>query len=167
MLSKKLLSVLNEQIHHEFDAANLYLSMAAYCGDKGFSGFSNFFVAQAEEERFHGMKIYHFINELGAKAVISGLPEPQQDFEGPTNTFKAALEHEMKVTELIHNLLDIAHEEKHYPTISFLQWFVDEQVEEEASFQEILDKLEIIGESRSGLYALDQELGTRVFSPED
>ena len=168
MLSEKLLVMLNEQINHEFEAANLYLSVAAYWADQGFPGFSKFFVAQAEEERFHGMKIFHFVNELGAKAVISGLPEPLQDFGGtPQATFEAALTHEKSVTGLINKLLDRAHEEKHYATISFLQWFVDEQVEEESSFQEILDKLKIIGESGPGLYHLDRELGARVFSPED
>ncbi len=166
MMSEKLLSALNEQINHEFEAANLYLSMAAYCAKEGFAGCSNFFVAQAAEERFHGMKILHFVNELGKKAVIAGLPGPQQDFGSVKGAFEAALKHEMKVTDLINRILDLAHGEKHYATISFLQWFVDEQVEEEGSFHEILDKFEIIGESRSGLYLLDKELGARKFSPE-
>lgn len=166
MLSEKLLSALNEQINHEFDAANLYLSMGAYCADQGFMGCSNFFVAQAAEERFHGMKIFHFVNELGKKATIAGLSDPKQDFGSVKGAFEAALQHEVKVTGLISKILDLAHEEKHYPTISFLQWFVDEQVEEEGSFQEILEKFEIIGDSRSGMYLLDQELGKREFSPE-
>lgn len=166
MMSEKLLSALNEQINHEFDAANIYLSMAAYCADQGFAGCSNFFVAQAAEERFHGMKIFNFVNELGKKAVISGLPQPQQDFGSIKGAFEAALKHEKKVTGQINAMLDLAHAEKHYPTISFLQWFVDEQVEEEGSFYEILDKFEIIGDSRSGMYLLDKELGKRESSPE-
>lgn len=167
MLSEKLLSALNAQIAHEFEAANLYLSMAAYCADEGFAGFSNFFVAQAEEERFHAMKFFHFVNELGARAVVSGLPNPQQDFGSIQGTIEASLAHEKKVTKLIYDLMDIAVAEKHYATVSFLQWFIDEQVEEEASFQEILDKLAIIGQAGPGLYILDKELGARVFTPED
>lgn len=167
MLSEKLLSALNAQVKHEFEAANIYLSMAAYCADEGFAGFSNFFIAQAEEERFHGMKIFNFVNELGAKAVIAGLPEPRQDFGTVQGTFEAALAHEKSVTGLIYALLDIAHADKNYAVISFLQWFVDEQVEEESSFQEILDRLRMIGQSGPGLYHLDRELGARVFAPED
>ncbi len=166
MLSEKLLKALNEQITHEFDASNLYLSMAAYCAAEGYPGFSNFFVAQAEEERFHAMKIFHYVNELGARAVVSGLPEPKQDFGTVKGAFEAALAHEELVTGLINNLADLAEAEKHRPTMNFLQWFIDEQVEEEASFNEILDKFKIIGESGPALYHLDQELGQRVFEPD-
>lgn len=167
MLSEKLLGALNAQITHEFEAANLYLSMAAYCAEQGYPGLSNFFVAQAEEERFHAMKFFNFVNELGARAVVAGLPNPQQDFGSVVDTFKAGLEHEKSVTKLIYDILEIAYADKHYATVSFLQWFVDEQVEEEASFQEILDKIAIVGTEGPGLYLLDKELGSRVFSPEN
>lgn len=163
MISEKLVKALNNQIAHEFEAANLYLSMAAYCEAEGYAGFANFFVAQAEEERFHAMKIYHYVNEIGKKAVISGLPQPEQDFGSVRGAFEAALEHERLVTGLIYDLVEIAENEKHRPTFNFLQWFVDEQVEEEASFNEILDKFKMIGESGPALYHLDKELGTRVF----
>lgn len=165
MLSEKLVKALNEQIGHEFGAANLYLSMAAYCAAEGYPGCSNFFLVQAEEERFHAMKFFHYVDELGARAVISGLPEPQQDFGTIQGAFEAALEHEKRVTGLINSLMDLAEAEKHRPTISFLHWFIDEQVEEEASFNEILDKFKMIGTSGPALYHLDKELGTRVFVP--
>lgn len=165
MVSEKLLKALNEQITHEFDAANLYLSMAAYCAAEGYPGFSNFFVAQAEEERFHAMKIYHYVNEIGERAVISGLPTPEQDFGSVRGAFEAALKHEQLVTSLINDLVDVAEATKHRPTLNLLQWFVDEQVEEEASFNEILDKFNMIGDSGAGIYQLDKELGARIFTP--
>jgi len=165
LLSEKLVKALNDQMAQEFGAANLYLSMAAYCEEEGYAGFSNFFLAQVEEERFHAMKFYHYLNELGERAVISGLPNPEQDFGTVQGAFEAALEHEKLVTKLINDLADLAEAEKHRPTINFLQWFIDEQVEEEASFNEILDKFKMIGESGAALYHLDKELGTRTFVP--
>lgn len=165
MLSEKLLKALNDQITHEFASANLYMSMAAYCAAEGFEGFSNFFIVQAEEERFHAMKFFTFVNELGARAVISGYPDPEHDFASVKDAFEKALAHEKFVTKRIHDLLDLAEAEKHRPTISFLQWFVDEQVEEEDSFNTIIDKLNILGNAGPGLYMLDKELGQRTFSP--
>ncbi|NLJ73772.1 MAG: ferritin [Firmicutes bacterium] len=166
MLSEKLLKALNDQITHEFASANLYLSMAAYCAAQGYEGFSSFFIMQAEEERFHAMKFFHFVNELGGQVVISGYPDPQQEFASVKDTFEKALAHEKFVTKLINDLLDLAESEKHRPTISFLQWFVDEQVEEEDSFNTIIDKFNIIGDTGPGVYMLDKELGQRTFSPE-
>lgn len=164
MISEKLLAKLNEQITHEFDAGNIYLSMAAYCAEKGYPGFSHFYIEQAKEERYHAMKIFDFVNELGERAVISGLPNPEQDFGSIRGTVEAALEHEKKVTGLINELVDLAFAEKHYPSLSMLQWFVDEQVEEEDSFRSILDRLDLIGDAGGGMYQLDRELGKREFS---
>lgn len=166
MLSEKLINELNEQIKYEFASANYYLSMAAYFAEKSLDGFTNFFLAQADEERFHAMKIFHFLNDLGAKIKITGYEDPKQDFASIKEVFELALQHEQFVTERINTLMEIAESEKHNPTKSFLLWFVDEQVEEENLMQSIIDKLDLIGESGAGLYMLDKELGARTFTPE-
>lgn len=167
MLSEKLLNEINEQIKHEFFSAHYYIAMAAYCADQGLPGFENFFIMQAEEERFHAMKFYHFVNEMGCRVDIRGLDHPENDFASVTEVFKTALEHEKFVTERIYLLMDIAVKEKEYATISMLHWFVDEQVEEMDSMDEILSRLERMGEEGRGIYMLDRELAKRTFDPAD
>lgn len=166
MLSDRLVQELNEQIKHEFASANYYLSMAAYFAGKNLEGFTNFFLAQAEEERFHAMKIFHFLNDLGAKVVITGYEDPKQDYTSVREVFELALKHEQFVTSRINTLMEIAESEKHNPTKSFLLWFIDEQVEEEDLMQSVIDKLDLVGEGGVALYMLDKELGTRTFTPE-
>ena len=130
MLSEKLLKELNEQIKYEQFSANYYLAMAAYCAAEEFNGFANFFIVQAQEEQFHAMKFFHFINELGGRAVISALDEPKRDYQSLEEVFALTLEHEKFVTKRIYTLMDLATEEREHATISFLKWFIDEQVEE-------------------------------------
>ncbi|WP_353892284.1 ferritin [Proteinivorax hydrogeniformans] len=165
MLSEKLQNELNEQIKHEFFSAHYYLAMAAYCEGEDLEGFANFFKVQAEEERFHAMKFFDFVNELGGNVTITGFDNPKTDFNSLEEVFQDALEHERFVTKLIHKLMDIANEERHYPSISFLQWFVDEQVEEEASMDSLLSKIKRVGENSHGIYMLDEELAKRTFTP--
>lgn len=165
MLPQELLEELNVQIKHEFASANYYLAMAAYFAEMGLDGFTNFFIVQAEEERFHAMKFFQFINDLGGRVQITGFEDPKNDFSSVTEVFQLALEHEQFVSRRIHGLVDLAKGENHHPTISFLQWFVDEQVEEEATMQGILDKLKIAGESGPGLLHLDSALASRTFTP--
>ena len=165
MLSKKLLDEFNQQITYEFFSANYYLAMAAYFKEQDLEGFANFFVVQAEEERFHAMKFFNFINELGGRAKISGFEEPKNDFVSIEEVFANSLEHEKFVTSRINLLMDIAVTEKNYAAISFLNWFIDEQVEEEATMATILNKVKRIGESGHGIFMLDAELGARVFTP--
>ena len=164
MLSDKLLKAMNEQMKAEFYSAHLYLSMAAYCADEDLDGFENFFIAQGEEERFHAMKFYNFINETGGRAVVYGLEDPQADFKSIEDLFATSLDHEKKVTALISAIMDIAQDERNYAAISFLNWFVDEQVEEEDMFSTLLGKVKRFG-SGDALYQLDKELAQRVFSP--
>ncbi len=165
MLSKKMLDELNVQIKHEFFSANYYLAMAAYCIDRGLDGFGNFFIIQAEEERFHAMKFFNYINSLNGRVTMTGYEEPRNDFKSLEEVFELALKHEVFVTKRIHTLADLAQAEKHHPTISFLQWFVDEQVEEEATMSTWLDKVKLVGDNGHGLLMIDQELAARTFTP--
>ncbi|OWZ84424.1 ferritin [Natranaerobius trueperi] len=165
MIPEKLLDKLNEQIKHEFYSAHYYLAMAAYCKSEDLDGFANFFMVQAEEERFHAMKFFNFIDEHGETPVITGFEDPKNDFSSLQEVFELSLKHEQHVTKLIHNLMDIAQEERHHASISFLQWFVDEQVEEESSMDNILSKVKRVGNDGSGILMLDQELAQRTFTP--
>lgn len=166
MLSEKLLTKLNEQITHEYYSAHYYLAMAAYFKKEDLDGFANFFIVQAEEERFHAMKFFDFINDQGKEAVITGFKDPKRDFSSAEEIFSLALEHEELVSSLINELMNIAQEEKHYPSISFLQWFIDEQVEEEASMSKLLNQVKRVGETGHGILMLDRELAARTFTPE-
>ncbi|MBW6464304.1 MAG: ferritin [Bacillota bacterium] len=165
MLSDKLLEKLNEQITHEFFSAHYYLAMAAHFKKEDLDGFANFFIVQAEEERFHAMKFFEFINDQGNDAVITGFKDPKRNFESAEEIFALALEHEKLVSSLINDLMALAQEEKHYPSISFLQWFIDEQVEEEASMSKMLNQIRRIGEQGHGIIMLDRELAMRTFTP--
>ncbi len=166
MLSEKLLAKLNEQITHEYYSAHYYLAMAAYFMKEDLDGFANFFLVQAEEERFHAMKFFHFINDQGSEAVITGFKDPKREFKSTEEVFSLALEHEQLVSSLINDLMHLAQEEKHYPSISFLQWFIDEQVEEEASMGKLLSKVKRVGEKGHGILMLDKDLAARTFTPE-
>ncbi len=166
MLSENLLQKLNEQITHEFYSAHYYLAMAAYFKKEDLDGFANFFIVQAEEERFHAMKFFDFINDQGEEAAITGFKNPKRDFISTEEIFSLALEHEQLVSSLINELMSLAQEEKHYPSISFLQWFIDEQVEEEASMSKLLSQIRRVGEKGHGVLMLDRELAGRTFTPE-
>ncbi len=165
MLSEKLLNELNEQIKYELFSANYYLSMAAYCATENFNGVSNFFMVQAEEENFHAMKFFNFILEMGGKVTMTGLDAPRTEFQSLEEIYTLALEHEQFVTKRIYTLMDIATAEKEYATINFLKWFVDEQVEEEATMNDILARVKLLGDKGQGIYHLDRELAARKFSP--
>jgi len=167
MLSDNLLKELNEQINLEFYSSNMYLAMAAYCAEESLDGFANFFIVQAEEERFHAMKIFNFINTLGKRVRISGYDTPKNDYSSILEIFEDAYAHEKKVTKRIYHLSDIALNEREHATINFLKWFIDEQVEEEASFDYIIQKLKRIKDDSNALIMLDAELANRTFSPEN
>ncbi|GAB6137218.1 ferritin [Halanaerobaculum tunisiense] len=164
MLSEELLAALNKQMNFEFLSAHYYLAMSAYFKAEDLDGFAHFFWVQAEEERFHAEKFFTFINEKGGRARIKEISQPQNNFDSTTEVFETALEHEQEVTRRIYELMDLAQEEKEYSTISFLDWFVDEQVEEEATMEEILTKLERLDEDSHGIFMLDDELSQRVFN---
>lgn len=165
MISGKLLNALNEQINYEFESAHIYLAMAAYCADQDLDGFANFFIVQAEEERFHAMKFYNFVNEMGGRVTLRALTAPINDFESLLDVFETALKHEKSVTKRIYNLMDIANEEKEYATGSVLRWFIDEQVEEEATMTGIIKKLQRLKDNSHGIFMLDSEMSQRTFTP--
>jgi len=165
MFSEKLLAELNTQIMYEFYSAHYYLAMAAYCASEDLDGFENFFKVQADEEHFHAMKFYDYINEMGGRVEMKGFKDPKKDYASMVEVFSLALEHEKFVTKRIYQLMDLATEEKEHATISFLKWFIDEQVEEEATMNGVLKKLERFGEGGSGIMMLDSELAQRTFTP--
>lgn len=165
MLSKKMEKALNEQINAEFFSSYLYLSMSAYFEAAGLPGCAQWMRAQTQEEWFHGMKLFGFVNERGGRVELKAIAAPPAKWPSTLAVFENVLAHEQKVTGLFNDLVDLALKEKDHATNIFLQWFVSEQVEEEAGVGAILGKLKLIGKDSSGLFALDGELGLRVFTP--
>lgn len=164
MLDKQLLEALNDQMNHEYFAAHAYMAMAAYCDHIAYEGFANFFIQQAKEERFHGKKIYDYINDRGEQAVFSSLDAPKVEFNSILETFEDGLKQEQNVTHRFYKLSEIANDKKDYATISFLNWFLDEQVEEESMFERHIDYLKRIGDDCNTLYLYEKELASRSFN---
>jgi len=158
MLSEKMTEALNAQLNMELQAYYTYLSMAAFFEDQSLKGFSTWMFHHSEEEMAHAMKIYDYIYERRGRVKLSGLADPPHDWETPLAAIETAMVHEQKVTASIHQLVKLAREEGDYATDSFLQWFVDEQVEEEAVVDDLIQKLKLIGDFSPGLYLLDREL---------
>jgi ferritin len=165
MLSQKMLEELNRQMNYELYSAYLYTAMEVFCQEKALDGFANFFKVQTEEEMAHARIFFNFIGRKNGKITLHPIEKPENDFINILDMFKKALAHENFVTSRINKLMDIALEEKDHATKSFLQWFVDEQVEEEESFQNIVDKLELIGDNVHALLMLNSELAQRTFTP--
>ena len=166
MLNKELLEALNEQMNHEYFAAHAYMAMASYCDSQSYEGFANFYIQQAKEERYHGKKIYDYINDRGGHAKFTALPAPKVDFSSILETFKDSLAQERDVTQRFYNLSELARNDKDYATISFLNWFLDEQVEEESTFETHIDYLTRIGDDCNTLYLYEKELANRSFDEE-
>lgn len=163
MLSDNLGKALNDQINFEFYSAHLYLAMAAYFSSIDLDGFANFFTVQAEEEKFHAMKFYNYVNDMEGRVLLKGFVNPPNYFESPLAAFETALGHEKIVTSRIYDLSDIAMEEREHATLSLLKWFIDEQVEEEKNLNTIIKKLKRIENDMAAIYMLDTELAARVF----
>ena len=165
MLSKKLEDALNAQINAEFSAAYLYLSLASHFGADGKSGFENWFRIQALEEKDHAMRILDYVITRGGKVELEPIGAVQKSWDSPLAAFEATLIHERKISAKINNLVSIAKEENDYATESFLKWFVDEQVEEEATTTNYIDALKMIKDNGFGIYTIDKELKARVYTP--
>jgi ferritin len=161
MLGKKMVEALNKQLNREIYSAYLYMSMSAYSTYIGLKGFANWFMVQYEEEMGHAMRIYDYINDQGGKVKLMAIEQPPTKFESPLGMFERTLEHEKFVTKCINDLVELANKEKDHATSTFLQWFVTEQVEEEANDNEIISKLKLVGEKGSGLFMVDRELAAR------
>jgi ferritin len=162
-INKKVEDAINKQINAELYSAYLYLGMSARCTELNLKGMANWLYVQAQEEMTHAMKFYRFVLERGGHTVFPAIEGVRDNWKAPLEMFSAAYEHEQKVTAMINNIVDIAIAERDHATASMLNWFVDEQVEEEANSSEITEKLKLIGESKDGLFMLDKELATRVF----
>jgi len=165
MITEKLEKAVNYQINRELFSEYYYLSMASYFNSTGLSGFENFFLVQVEEERFHAMKMYRFLNEKGGRVALDAIEAPKTVFNSPIEVFQLAFDHEKLVSSLINDLMDLAISENDHAAKNFLNWFVEEQVEEEASMETILNKLKLINGEGHGLLMMDGELGQRVFTP--
>ncbi len=164
MLSKKVEKALNEQINAEFFSAYLYLSMSAYLNDISLIGFANWMRAQYEEEKFHAMKMYDYVLERGGKVKLKAIETPKHKWKDIIDVFEDVLNHEQHVTKLINDLVSLSIDEKDHATVHFLQWFVDEQVEEESTVSDMLAQLKLVGGNGSGLFMLDREAAQRQFS---
>ena len=164
MLSSSMEKAIGAQINAEFYSAYLYLAMSAHLEGEGLPGMANWMKNQTQEEIFHGMKMYDFVHERGGRVTLGAIEQPQADWDSTLAVFENVLAHEQKVTGLINNLVNLALDERDHATNIFLQWFVSEQVEEEATANGIVQKLKMIGSDASSLFGLDQELGQRVFT---
>ena len=163
MIKEKMLNAINEQINAEQYSSLLYLSMSAYFNNAGLPGFANWMYIQFQEEMTHANKFFKYIIERGGKVTLKAIEQMPVDFDGVIDVFEKTKTHEELVTGLINNLVDVAIEEHDHAAQSFLKWFVDEQVEEEANVQEILDTLRLIDGQGNGIFMLDREMRQRVF----
>ena len=162
MISKKMAEQLNEQIKNEFYSAAYYFAISAYCSAKDYHGTAHYFRVQAGEEMNHALKIYDYLFDVGARAVVPALAQPPVEYTSIEDIFKKALAHEQFITGCINQLMDLANSEKDHATANFLQWFVKEQIEEEANVNKILAQLKMVGTDSRGLFLLDMELAKRA-----
>ncbi|MCB0651836.1 MAG: ferritin [Saprospiraceae bacterium] len=158
MLTEKMEAALNAQLVLEAYASNLYLSMGAWCEQKGMEGCAEFMYRQSEEERQHMLKIFNYINETDGHALAPGVKQPPHDFDSVQNMFEKVYEHEQGVTRSINDLVRISYAENDHATLQFLQYYVEEQREEEALMRTILDKIKLIGDGPQSLYFIDMEV---------
>ncbi len=162
-MNQELVDAINEQLNFEIESAHIYLAMAGYISTLGLEGFENWMFVQYEEELAHAKKFMAYLAERGERAIIKGFSDPKNTYESLLDAFETSLKHENEVTARINNIMSIAHEVKDYAAISFLQWFVDEQVEEISSFTQVIDQIKLVKDA--GLYLLDKDMAVRVFVP--
>lgn len=161
MMNKKIESAFNDQINAELFSGYIYLAMAAYFDSENLKGMAHWMKIQANEEFEHAMKFVDFNHDRGGKVKYKAIEAPKDKWSSPLAVFKEAYEHEQYISKRIYELMDLAIAEKDYPAQEFLRWFVEEQVEEEASASEIVEKLGMVGDSKNGIFMLDQQLGKR------
>ena len=161
MIKEKILKILNKQINEELYSSYLYLSMSTYFSSLNYDGFAKWMRLQSQEENEHGMKIYDYILQRDGKVVLSKIETPKALWKSPLEVFQETLKPEQHISACINNIVDVATQEKDHATTQFFQWFVAEQVEEEANASNILEKMKMVGDNKSGLFMLDRELGHR------
>ncbi|WP_209864364.1 ferritin [Paenibacillus shirakamiensis] len=164
MVQESLYEALNEQFNFELHSAHVYLAIAGYCSSISWDGFANFFLVQSDEERYHASKLYKFLNDRGRRVTLSALEEPKNDYSSILDAFEHAYQHEKLNTQRIYRLSDIALDQREHATLQFLNWFVEEQVEEEALFDGIIQKLKRIDVNSTAFFELDKEFSNRSFT---
>jgi len=163
MIDDRMQEALNKQLNAELYSSYLYLSMSAHFHSLNLGGFANWMRVQAQEELMHALKFYDYVNERGGRTVLHPVEAPPFEWDSPLAAFEHVYQHEQKVTGMINKLVDLAVEARDHATNNFLQWFVSEQVEEEASANEVVQKLRLAGDAASALFMIDRELAQRVF----
>ena len=165
-ISAKMKKALNDQVALEAAASNSYLAMASWCEVTGYQGGADYFYAQSDEERTHMLKVVHYLNDMGATATIPSLKAPASSYKSLESLIKTALKNEQTVTQAIHKMVDIAQKEKDHSTYAFLEWFVNEQVQEETKFETILQKFDLIGRDKLAVNEIDKILAADASSPD-
>jgi len=164
MISKQLQEALIEQLNKEYHSAYIYLGMSAYCSKEGFNGASNWFLIQYQEEISHGMKLFKYLEDQDVKIKLPAIDGVKVEYKSLLDVFKKSLAHEQMMTKNLNNLSDLAMKDKDHATYNLLQWYVTEQVEEEATVSEIIDHIKLVGDNGYGLYTIDKELSSRTFT---
>lgn len=167
MINSKIATALNDQLNLEYYSAYSYLAMSAYFLTQNLNGFAHWMRVQAQEELGHGMKIYDFLDDREAEIRFQALAAPKQNWDSPLDVFEDSLAHEQKVSQSIYNIADLALSERDHATHTFLQWFIAEQVEEEAAVKELIDTLKLVGTEGNGLFLLDRDLAQRDLADDD
>lgn len=160
MLSKKVEAALNEQIKMEGMSSNFYLAMASWAEENGYAGVSEFLYKHSDEERFHMLKLIKYMNERDGKVIIPAFEQPRSDYDGVKQLFQELYKHEAKVTQSIGELVGVCLDEKDFTTHNFLQWYVSEQLEEEALAKTIIDKIKLMGDDKSAWYHFDRDIAS-------
>jgi ferritin len=167
-MNKRIEAALNDQIQKESSSSQFYLAMASWAENSGLNGTARFMYHHSDEERFHMLKLIKFVNERGGKAVVPAIEQPPQQYNSLEHIFQLLLEHEQMVTKSINEVVDACLQEKDYSTHNFMQWYVSEQLEEEALARNVLDKLHLIGNDKGGLYLFDrdmEQMATKAITP--
>lgn len=165
MINLKVQSALNDQIKKEEYSSRLYLAMAIWCEQSGYPGAAKFLFSHADEERMHMLKLVHYLNDRGGKALLATIDQPDSEFNSLLDVFEKVMEHEKYITESINNLYEVTVHEKDYTTMNFLQWYITEQLEEESLFNTILDKIKLVGTDKAGMFHIDKELEGMTITP--
>ncbi len=167
MIKTKIVAALNEQLNMEYHAAYSYLAMSAYFLTQNLNGFAHWMRVQAQEELTHGMKIYDFLDDREADIRFRAIDAPKQEWDSPLDVFEDTLAHERKVSQSIYHIAELALSERDHATHTFLQWFIAEQVEEEAAVKEVVDALKLVGLEGNGLFLLNRDLAQRQLNDVD
>jgi ferritin len=167
MISEKIEKAINEQIKLEEHSSRVYMSMASWCEVKGFPGAAAFLYKHSDEERMHQLKFVKYLNDRGGHAKLEALEQPELEFGSINKLFDEVMKHEVHVTQSINNIVHLCMEERDYTTLNFLQWFVEEQIEEESLVRGVIDQLNLAGDAKGGLFHIDKELAALAAAPEE